>query len=124
MQTERSVNTLAQGTGSNLLGAWLIEVNANLTGCSGKPALAVEMLEDCRRLYDELGERHLAGRVRVTQAVFAFTGGEPFRALHFNEEGSSQLDPLREPDLPALAARHQKIFAAALGQVSSGDGTS
>lgn len=107
---------LAQGTGDRLLWAWLFDLNATLLGCSRKLPLAVEMLETCRQLYEELGEQHLAGRVLVTQAVFVFAGGDAARALRLNWEGRLLLDPAREPDLLAQAAQNHWVFEVALSK--------
>jgi hypothetical protein len=114
----------AARAGDRLLLVWLADLEATLLGCSRKLAPALEALESCRQLYEELGERHLAGRTLVTQAVFAFASGDPVRALQLNGEGSLQLDPKREPDLPELSVRNHLLFEAALTQLSPGPGTS
>ena len=112
-----------QGSGDRLLKAWLLDLQATLFGCSHEHVLAFGMLVTVRALYEELGEIHLAGRALLSQAVFAYVGGEAGKALRLSQEGMARLDRRREPDLLALAAHNHSIFERALRKAGrpSGD---
>ena len=109
-----AVRLSTRGSGNRLLWAWLLDLNATLLGSAGDLLLALESLALCRELYVEMGDRHLAGRALVTQAVFAMAAGSPAQALLFSQEGRALLDPEREPDLPKQATRNHRIFEVAL----------
>lgn len=88
-----------QGTGDLLLLARIGDLKASFAIDERRFGDALQLIEGVRVLYEELGERHLAGRALVSQAIFEDYQGESSRALLHFREALTLLDPERDPRL-------------------------
>ncbi|HEX5759374.1 MAG TPA: tetratricopeptide repeat protein [Thermoanaerobaculia bacterium] len=101
-----------EGTGDPLLRALLLERKAALLADGHRCSEACSLFEAARRIYQELDDRHLVGRVLVGKGRAMATAGEPARALQLLREGLAKIDVDRDP-LLALTAAHHVVRALA-----------
>lgn len=88
-----------QGTGDILVLARLLDVKASLRADQRRFAEAFDRLDVLEKLYQDIGERHLAGRALVSRGIFTVWAGDPQRALHFFTQAEPLLDRVIEPEL-------------------------
>ena len=101
---------LARETDYYLMKDQLTEDELGLLYKVRKFAEADTLLEEVHETYRELGERHLAGRARISQGIYRHYAGNPQDGHRLIEEGLTRIDAQRDPKL-AQAAPHQHIDA-------------
>jgi tetratricopeptide (TPR) repeat protein len=99
-----------QGTGDLALQARLDEVEGTLRKDERSIAEADALLDRAQRAYKKLGEDHQAGLVLVTKGVSRFIGDDPREAVEIFRRAVLLLDPVRDPQLAAVA-QHNFISA-------------
>nr|MDP9121709.1 hypothetical protein [Acidobacteriota bacterium] len=92
-----------RGSGDPLLLARIADFTASLLADQRRFGEAAKVLERVHSLYRRLHDRHLAGRVLITQGAFAGYAGEPKRALSLTLQGLESIDLEREPGLAQFA---------------------
>jgi tetratricopeptide (TPR) repeat protein len=97
------------------LSAHLLELRATMYGATGRPGLAVPLLSMVTEVYDESGERHLAGRARITHSIYAALRGRSDDALRLSEEGLARIDPAQDPLLVMTALHNRLLLLLRLG---------
>lgn len=90
---------LACGTGNLLLAARVAELRASLLSSRRLFSDACELLEHAHRIYDSLGDRHLAGRALVILGIYTDYYGEPHEGMRLLKQGLAMLDRERDPAL-------------------------
>lgn len=105
-----------QGTGDALLLARLLDLEASLRRAQRRLAEAIELLKNVAILYEQIGERHLAGRALVSLGINTYYNGRPREAVSFLRNGMTMLDRVREPQL--LLTSQQNLL---LALVDAGD---
>ncbi|HTQ80643.1 MAG TPA: hypothetical protein VMM92_11645, partial [Thermoanaerobaculia bacterium] len=111
LEAAQRATTLAEearqeGTGDLMIKAHLLNLDAALRRDQERSGEALSLLRRAHGIYAELGERHLAGRVLVSQALCHGYREELSEALRLLTLGSAQIDPDRDPPLAALAEQN------------------
>jgi len=106
--------TMQKGTGYPYLKARLFDLEASLLGKWREFPLALTRLTSLSKIYQELGEPHLAGRAFIVRALYTFYAGKPEEALTLNEEGISLIDQQRDPSLFMRALHNHLVFLVEL----------
>jgi tetratricopeptide (TPR) repeat protein len=104
------------GTGDPWLFARLIDLLGSLFGSKYKYANAVRAFGRLDKVYESLGDRHLAGRALINMGFYAGLGGFPEEALRLLEMGARKVDPAREPALVGIALHNRLLFLAECGE--------
>lgn len=90
---------LARGTGNLLLAARIAELRASLLSEKRLFSDACGLLEHVHRIYESLGDRHLAGRALVKLGIYTDYYGEPQEGMRLLKQGLDSLDRERDPAL-------------------------
>lgn len=98
------------GSGDLLLATRISDVAASLHADQRHFAAAVAILQRVCRTYLKLGERHLAGRALISQALFTGFDGDPEGAILLLDQGIALIEPEREPILRLKAIHNQVLF--------------
>ncbi len=88
-----------QGTGDALLLARLLDLEASLRQSQRRLAEAIELLKNVAVLYEQIGERHLAGRALIKRGINTYYDGRSQEAVGFLRKGLKMIDPIRDPRL-------------------------
>ncbi len=107
---EKAWLSLEQGTGDLMVSARITEVEASLLKDHRRLVEAEALLDQARRAYLKLGERHQAGRVLMTRGICRALTGQPAQAVPFLREAVELLDGSSDPQL--LAAAHHNLLDA------------
>ncbi|HVT16657.1 MAG TPA: tetratricopeptide repeat protein [Thermoanaerobaculia bacterium] len=105
-----------EGTGDPLLLARILDLTAMLYSAQRRFAEAQELLERVHRLYLDLGEDHLAGRVLVNLAISANYSGDSQEALRLLRQAVSLIDAHRDPKLAVIAKFNLMDFLVDAGE--------
>lgn len=105
-----------RGSGDLLLAARISDVAASLHADQRHFAAAVAILQRVCRTYLKLGERHLAGRALISQALYTGFDGDPEGAILLLDQGLALLEPEREPILRLKAVHNQALFLIDAGR--------
>ncbi|HVR09804.1 MAG TPA: hypothetical protein VMW75_17305, partial [Thermoanaerobaculia bacterium] len=95
----------AEGSQDRLLGARLLEVEANVHAGRGELAAALTALDAALRTYRRYGDPHLAGRCLIKKGLFTTPTGRRQEAIELLTEGLGMIDPGQDGPL-VLAAVH------------------
>lgn len=110
---EQARTLLRRGSGDPRLLAHLSWIEAGLRTSQRRLSEASELLGKVHRLYLRLGEKHLAGRALISQAIGIHYGGRSRRAIPLLRTALSLVDAEREPQ--TLWAGRQSLINALLG---------
>ncbi len=99
---------LRQGTGDPLERALLLDLQASLRRAQRRFPEAIALLRRAIQIFEEMGERHRAGRSLVNLATVHEQAGTPERAISLLYAAIRKIDPDQEPRL-VLCARHNLI---------------
>lgn len=99
-----------QGSRDPMILARLLDLKASLRSAQRQLAEALEHLDYAHRLYLQLGERHLAGRVLINKGINTAYDGKPHEAAQLLREGIALIEPERDPQLAAIG-RYTLIYA-------------
>ena len=105
-----------EGTRNELLEARLNDVKASLLADRRRFAEAAGVLDTVYSIYCRHGERHLAGRARISKGIYVGYRGAPEEAIRLLREGLSLLDPERDPALVYGAVHSQAHFLLTCGR--------
>jgi tetratricopeptide (TPR) repeat protein len=94
-----------EGSQDRLLGARLLEVEANIHGDRGEFDEALASLDRALRVYRRHGDPHLAGRSLIKKGLFTSRAGRQQEAIELLTEGLGMIDPGQDGPL-VLAAVH------------------
>jgi tetratricopeptide (TPR) repeat protein len=94
-----------EGSQDRLLGARLLEVEANIHGDRGEFGEALASLDRALRVYRRHGDPHLAGRSLIKKGLFTSRAGRQQEAIELLTEGLAMIDPGQDGPL-VLAAVH------------------
>jgi tetratricopeptide (TPR) repeat protein len=94
-----------EGSQDRLLGARLLEVEANVHGDRGELDEALASLDRALRVYRRHGDPHLAGRSLIKKGLFTSRAGRQQEAIELLTEGLEMIDPGQDGPL-VLAAVH------------------
>lgn len=83
----------ADGTGDLLLLARILELKASLATAERRFEDAVRDLASAHDLYEQMGDRHMAGRALVKAGIFEDYAGRSREALALLQRGFERLDP-------------------------------
>ncbi|HEX2644945.1 MAG TPA: hypothetical protein VHU81_18245 [Thermoanaerobaculia bacterium] len=104
------------GSGDPLLLARLADFTASLCCDQRRFAAAFELLGQARRIYEEQGDRHLAGRTLITMSYIASCAAEPEQALRYLMQGLPMIDSRRDANLLAVALKNLVLYKVECGQ--------
>jgi tetratricopeptide (TPR) repeat protein len=93
------------GSQDRLLGARLLEVEANVHADRGELAAALTALDAALRTYRRYGDPHLAGRSLIKKGLYIARSGRRQEAIDLLTEGLEMIDPGQDGPL-VLAAVH------------------
>jgi tetratricopeptide (TPR) repeat protein len=94
-----------EGSQDRLLGARLLEVEANVHGDRGELAAALASLDRALRVYRRHGDPHLVGRSLIKKGLYTSRAGRQQEAIVLLSEGLEMIDPGQDGPL-VLAAVH------------------
>jgi tetratricopeptide (TPR) repeat protein len=97
------------GSQDRLLGARLLEVEANIHGDRGELDEALVALDSALRIYRRYGDPHLAGRSLIKKGLYTSFTGCQSEAIELLTEGLEMIDPEQDGPL-VLAAVHNTAF--------------
>ncbi len=98
-----------EGSQDRLLGARLLEVEANVHADRGEVASALTALDAALRTYRRYGDPHLAGRSLIKKGLYTARTGRRGEAIELLTEGLSMIDAGQDGPL-VLAAVHNTAF--------------
>jgi tetratricopeptide (TPR) repeat protein len=99
----RAGDLFDEGTGDALLLARLLDLEASLRQSQRRLSEAIELLGSVTALYEQIGERHLAGRALVSMGINVHYTGQAGEAVRLLRQGISLLDANRDPQLIAIS---------------------
>lgn len=102
----RAGDRFDEGTGDALLLARLLDLQASLRSAQRRLREAIELLGNLAVLYEQIGERHLAGRALIKTGINTYYNGRPREAVAFLRKGLSMLDPVRDPELLLISQQN------------------
>jgi tetratricopeptide (TPR) repeat protein len=105
---EKALRHLRKGTGDPLERALLLDLKASLLREQRRFDAAMHLLKRALRIYRDLGETHLAGRVLVKFSTIHEQAGNPERAIPLLYQALPLIDASREPRL-LLGVQHNLI---------------
>lgn len=105
-----------RGSGDPRLAGLKNEVEGRLRVGQRRLPEALERFDRAHALYLESGDRHLAGRARVSRGRALYTGGDAAGAVVCLEEGMALLDPARDPRLIATSTQALIGYLVACGE--------
>ncbi len=85
-----------EGTGDLLLLARILELKASLATAERRFEDTVRDLASAHDLYEQMGDRHMAGRALVKAGIFEDYAGRPREALALLKRGFLRLDPAHD----------------------------
>jgi tetratricopeptide (TPR) repeat protein len=94
-----------EGSQDRLLGARLLEVEANVQGDRGELAAALGSLDRALRVYRRYGDPHLVGCSLIKKGLYTSRAGRQQEAIELLTEGLEMIDPGQDGPL-VLAAVH------------------
>ncbi len=103
------------GSGDPLLAARLAALEANLRADQRRLVEAEVLFNRAARLYEHVGDSHLAGRTLVDLARTFHEAGQPDRAIATLVAGAQKLDLSREPSLYLLVVHNLANYLDAAG---------
>lgn len=112
----RAKHFLAEGTGDPLPQARMLSITASLRDDQGNPSEAMELLEQCRKIYEASRDWPLVARTLV-QMVHVLVDGEPERGLVLLDQ-AAPLIPVEDATLRWLAAILRTECLIETGQVA------
>jgi tetratricopeptide (TPR) repeat protein len=95
----RAGDRFDEGSGDALLLARLLDLQASLRSAQRRLPEAIELLKSLVVLYEQIGERHLAGRALIKTGINTYYTGRPREAVAFLRTGLEMIDPVRDPKL-------------------------
>jgi len=101
---------LQRGTGDPYLKARLFDLESSLLGSLREFPLALQRLDSLSDLYLGLGERHLAGRTYIIQALYTFYGGNAEEAVAINEKGIALINRNLDSALSPVAVHNHLLY--------------
>lgn len=104
------------GTHDETLFARYLDLRASLHRARRELAEAQAALAVACSIYLRYGQKHLAGRTLISQALFAGAAGEPEAALRLVAKGLSLVEEHLDPELVTTAVQNQIWFLADCGQ--------
>jgi hypothetical protein len=96
-----------QGTRSDDLAAWFLDLQASLYGDLRRFEMASEVLNAVHTIHRRRGDNHLAGRALINRGLYAGYDNRPEEALRLTREGVAMIDPEREPVLHFAAVQNE-----------------
>ena len=90
-----------QRSGDPLVMARVLDLLASLRRTQRRLPEAIHILDTVHGLYQECGERHLAGRTLIKQGINVHYDGRPEEAVNLFRRGLAALEPERDPQLVA-----------------------
>jgi tetratricopeptide (TPR) repeat protein len=112
----RAFQFFDRGTGDRQLKARLLDLQASLFGTLRHFRLSISAIDVVVRLYQELGDEHLAARSLITKALYTYYSGDAEKALELNAEGLAAIDREREPGLVVTAIKNELLYLVELGR--------
>jgi tetratricopeptide (TPR) repeat protein len=112
----QSNTALNEGTGDPIALARLLDFQASLRTAQRRVAEAVELQDNVFRLYDGVGECHLAGRALISKGISIRWGGRLREAVDLLRHGMEMLDPGRDPQLMAIGQHNLLEAFVELGE--------
>ena len=106
---DRAAEILGPGAGNPEDRARLYELQASLESARGNDELALAAVDAAYALYQERGDRHMAGRALITKGLYTGWAGRSRDAFRITQRGLDMVDEAREPEL-VLAAIHNQIW--------------
>ena len=106
----------SKGTGDLLERARLLGFWSFLRILQFRPVEGREMAERGISIYLATGERHLAGRMMINQAMALKDEGEPQQAISALRKAAGMIDCEREPHLALVAKQNLMSYLAELGK--------
>jgi tetratricopeptide (TPR) repeat protein len=94
-----------RGTGDLRLAARLGDLAGSLLSDQRRFREAVEVLTRVQRLFEQLGDPHLAGRALISQGIFTEQDGRPEKAVLLFARGLRSLEPERDLSLELTAVQ-------------------
>lgn len=107
---------LLQGTGDLQVKARLYDLHASYLGTRRWFALAFAAFDVLHETYQELGDKHLAGRALLIKAIYLHYNGQSEDAIVITARGLAMIDPSRDPNLSCLAIHNHLWFLVACGR--------
>lgn len=104
------------GSGDPFVVARVVDIEASLRIDQRRLPEALRLLEGVQRIYREIGEHHLAGRVLVTIGHCTYNSGDAAKAATLAAEALKLLDQVREPRFAATALSNRLLYLADSGQ--------
>lgn len=104
------------GTLDETLLARYLDLRASLHRARRELGPAQAALAVACSIYLRYGQRHLAGRTLISQALYTRAAGEPEAALRLIAKGLSLVEENLEPDLVFAAIHNQILFLVDCGQ--------
>ena len=86
-------------SGDPLVMARVLDLLASLRRTQRRLPEAIDLLDTVHGLYQECGERHLAGRALISKGICTHYHGRPEDAVKLLRRGIAMLDPERDPQL-------------------------
>lgn len=99
-----------QGTGDPLLLAQITSFCASLCCDQRRFSIGFELLDQALGIYEEQGDRHMAGRTLITMSYVASCAGEPEQARRHLIQGLPFIDSERDSDLRAIALKNLVLY--------------
>jgi len=98
-----------KGTGDPLVLARIYEVGSSVRLAQRHLDLAIDALDGAHRIYDDVREVHLAGRVLILKGICTAHTGYYAEAAKILQEGLDRLDTARDPQL-AVTGQYNYIY--------------
>lgn len=99
-----------QRSGDPLVMARVLDLLASLRRTQRRLPEAIDLLDTVHGLYQECGERHLAGRALIKQGINVHYDGRPEDAVKLLRKGIAMLDPERDPQL-AVSSQENLLYS-------------
>lgn len=99
-----------QRSGDPLVMARVLDLLASLRNSQRRLPEAIDFLDTAHGLYQECGERHLAGRALIKQGINIHYDGRPREAVKLLRQGIAMLDPERDPQL-AVSSQENLLYS-------------
>jgi len=112
-----AVEAFQAGTREDLLQARLSDVSASLLADRRCFEAAGEALDTVYAIYQQRGDRHLAGRALISKGIYVGYGGAPEEAIRLLREGLSLIKAERDPALVYAAVHNQAHFLLTCGRL-------
>jgi tetratricopeptide (TPR) repeat protein len=97
-------------SGDPLVMARVLDLLASLRRSQRRLPEAIGLLDTVHGLYQECGERHLAGRALIKQGINVHYDGRPEEAVKLIRGGIAMLDPERDPQL-AVSSQENLLYS-------------